>query len=529
VGGGGFVEQQVIRDYGVGIDCHSRFLAVCVLVLRTGKVYRAEKDFPVDWPSLLEARAWVVEKLGDRLKEPLRYSIESTGTYHMPVLRAWGGQPTVVNPLLQGSTRRKTDKLDAKALAHQSITGLWPASFIASDAGLKLRVLWAARGEAARAATRCSNRVNNIVLRFGHTIAAAQPIRSAVGRALISELVGGGVPSVPNVAPDGLPPEVRPVIGGLMDDLEMFTRRAKDAQKACEAFVTANTWPTASGELPGAVLLELLQTVPGVGEVTAMAWLAEVLDPRRFECAEQVAAFAGCDPSLKVSAGKVTEYVRRKGNVRLHRALLFAASTVMREPDSRLAAWGRSIAGRHRKGGYKRAVSAMARRVAAGLWHIHRLGKPFDLAQYHFGKPPRVVDAPVEAIGLTAGQSRSLPPGLKTCAQVAEAFWKGELGQVRGLGAGAMKKISDWIASNRAAPAAPRQYLLKPKTYERKDRRRPCPEGRGGGTQTKGSQTRGKDEVLHHPVREGAGEDLPGGPVVGLPRAARHPGPRRQS
>ena len=31
----------------------------------------------------------------------LRYCIESTGTYHMPVLRAWEGIPCVVNPLLK--------------------------------------------------------------------------------------------------------------------------------------------------------------------------------------------------------------------------------------------------------------------------------------------------------------------------------------------------------------------------------------------------------------------------------------------
>ena len=30
----------------------------------------------------------------------LRYCIESTGTYHMPVLRAWEGIPCVANPLL---------------------------------------------------------------------------------------------------------------------------------------------------------------------------------------------------------------------------------------------------------------------------------------------------------------------------------------------------------------------------------------------------------------------------------------------
>ncbi len=46
-------------------------------------------------------------------------------------------------------------------LAHHSITGIWKPSFIPTESAQVLRVLWAARGEAVRAATRASNRLNN--------------------------------------------------------------------------------------------------------------------------------------------------------------------------------------------------------------------------------------------------------------------------------------------------------------------------------------------------------------------------------
>ena len=150
---------------------------------------RSDAEFKTDWRSLVKARNWALQKLA-QICDPtkLRYCIESTGSYHIPVLKAWSGVPCVVNPLLAGPTRRKTDVLDARMLAHHSITGVWKPSFVPSEPAQVLRVLWAARHEAARRATRCPNRLNNIVLRFGHTFGADCSMRSAEGEGILSDL-----------------------------------------------------------------------------------------------------------------------------------------------------------------------------------------------------------------------------------------------------------------------------------------------------------------------------------------------------
>ncbi len=116
---------DIIRPYGVGIDTHSKFIAVCVLIKKDGDVVRFEKNFPTAWASMLAARDWVLSKLASVLPHLLEYCIESTGCYHMPVLQAFGGVPSVVNPMLAGATHRKTDKLDARMLAQQAMTGMW--------------------------------------------------------------------------------------------------------------------------------------------------------------------------------------------------------------------------------------------------------------------------------------------------------------------------------------------------------------------------------------------------------------------
>jgi hypothetical protein len=128
---------QVLKPYGVGIDTHSEFIAVCVMRQDGDRVVKTEQQFSTEWPSLLQARGWITNTLGLPSDAPFWYCIESTGTYHMPVLLAFGGEPSVVNPLLAGPTRRKTDVLDARLLAHHSITGLWPCSFIPSAGRLE--------------------------------------------------------------------------------------------------------------------------------------------------------------------------------------------------------------------------------------------------------------------------------------------------------------------------------------------------------------------------------------------------------
>ena len=43
------VEVQRLQSYGVGTDCHSEFIAICVYVRINMGVYRYSKDFDTDW------------------------------------------------------------------------------------------------------------------------------------------------------------------------------------------------------------------------------------------------------------------------------------------------------------------------------------------------------------------------------------------------------------------------------------------------------------------------------------------------
>jgi len=441
--------HQVLYDYGVGIDCHSKFIQVCVLYQLGGQVRRAEKEFTTSWDDLVRAKAWAMEVLGPLAKpDVLRYCIESTGAYHMPVLLAWKAIPCVVNPLLAGPTRRKTDVLDARMLAHHSITGIWKPSFIPTESAQVLRVLWAARAEALRAATRASNRINNVVLRFGHTFGATAVMRTAYSEGILSDLIDGQIPDLPGVAPEGLPVEIRTIIAALLLDMTGAVSEGRKATVAAENYIKSRDWPLGEGVTTGTTVLSLLKTVPGVGAATAVTWLAEVTDPRRFSNAKQVAAYAGCDPSLKVSAGKVTSQVRRAGNVRLHQALLHAAGGVLRRPDDKFALWGRSILGRHKKGGFRKACGAIARRIACALWYVHSKGEKFSYEGYTFTRRVYVAVVKVDVILGARAVKVLAKEGITTSQQLADMYYRGKLAGIFGFSEASVQATKAWILLN---------------------------------------------------------------------------------
>ena len=82
-----------LHRYGVGVDCHSRFFQVCVLIPNGTEILKIERKVPALWPELRAAKAWLLRTLSEQgiavSASDLRYTCESTGQYHMPLCLAW--------------------------------------------------------------------------------------------------------------------------------------------------------------------------------------------------------------------------------------------------------------------------------------------------------------------------------------------------------------------------------------------------------------------------------------------------------
>jgi transposase len=122
---------------------------------------------------------------------------------------------------------------------------------------------------------------------------------------------------------------------------------------------------------------ELLDTIPGVGEATAAALLAEVPDIKQYKSARQVAAFAGLVPRERQSGSSVRGRVRlsKIGNSRLRKALYFPAITALRCSPF-FQEWA---AGMRQRGKSKMSVIGAAMRKLIHLaYGVLKTGKPFD-------------------------------------------------------------------------------------------------------------------------------------------------------
>jgi transposase len=113
---------------------------------------------------------------------------------------------------------------------------------------------------------------------------------------------------------------------------------------------------------------ELLDSIPGIGEATAAALLAEVPDLKQYGSARQVAAFAGLVPRERQSGSSVRGRVRlsKIGSSRLRKALYFPAITALR-CSAFFQQWAEGLRQRGKsKDGSDRRGDAQAR--ASGLW-----------------------------------------------------------------------------------------------------------------------------------------------------------------
>jgi transposase len=129
--------------------------------------------------------------------------------------------------------------------------------------------------------------------------------------------------------------------------------------------------------------LARLQQGPGVGPLVAATFYAVIFDPHRFESAKHLAGYIGIVPRTDQSGDRDRHGpISKKGSSEL-RAMLCEAAQHARRVNSPLHPFYRKVRDRH---GYKRAIIAVAHRLARTLWAMMRDGSDFDPARVGSGK-----------------------------------------------------------------------------------------------------------------------------------------------
>jgi transposase len=273
------------------------------------------------------------------------------------LLAALGHEPIVANPsaMFAGRRRRRNDRLDAQFLARQGradVTLLYPLQHRSAAAQCDLEQL-RARDQLVAVRTKLINHVRGAV-------------KSSGGR-----LSRCSAEAFAKRAADELPEPLRVALTPLVEVIADLTRRIAAAEHQL-AVLTRERHPIALH----------LQQPAGVGPLTALAFVLLIEDPTRFPKSRDVGPYFGLVPRLDDS-GDATPQLRisKAGDEFGRRLLVSAAQYILGPfgPECDLRRHGMAIAHRGGKNAKKRAVIAVARKLAVllhQLWVSHAAYDP---------------------------------------------------------------------------------------------------------------------------------------------------------
>lgn len=124
-----------------------------------------------------------------------------------------------------------------------------------------------------------------------------------------------------------------------------------------------------------------LREIKGVGPVTALSYVLTLEDPHRFRKSRDVGPYLGLVPKRDQSGGTDKPLsITKAGNIFLRRLLVNAAQYILGPfgPDCELRRYGLRIASRGGKVAKRKAVVAVARKLAVMMHHIWKNKTVYD-------------------------------------------------------------------------------------------------------------------------------------------------------
>jgi len=129
-----------------------------------------------------------------------------------------------------------------------------------------------------------------------------------------------------------------------------------------------------------AAMVELLSTVPGIGWLTALTLVVEIVDFGRFPDGEALSSYAGLTPSEHSSGNRIRHgHITRQGNP-VVRSVLVESSWILIGKDPEMRRFYERI--KVRRGG-KRAIVAVARKLCHRILAITQSGQPYRVNFTH--------------------------------------------------------------------------------------------------------------------------------------------------
>jgi transposase len=251
-------------------------------------------------------------------------------------------------------SNRKDDRHDARTLARLARIDpelLGPVRHRSAKAQIHLTVI-RARAELVSARTALVNAVRGLTKSYGERLPKCGT--EQVSRELAAKLSG----------------ELREVLEPLLNEIESLNERIKEYDARMEK-IARESYPQVA----------LLKQVKGVGTQIALTYVLTLDDPHRFAKSREVGCFLGLKPGRRNSGESEPQKKISKEGDRYLRTMMVQGAHYILGPfgeDSDLRRWGRKLAERGGKNAKKRAVVAVARKLAVLLHRLWVSGEVYE-------------------------------------------------------------------------------------------------------------------------------------------------------
>jgi transposase len=372
-------DVEIIYERVAAVDVGKKIIAVAVRTPgeKAGKRRQQVRKYTTYYRTLGEMVAWLVSE------GVTHVTMEATGIYWRPVFHALceAERPLEVLLVNAGHVKnvpgRKSDALDAVWLAELTECGLLRGSFIPPREIAVIRELTRYRKKLIEARTSELQRLAKVLEDGGIKIdSVASKLTTVSAREMIEALING------ERDPAVLADLARGVMRKKIPDLAMACAGRFGAQHAlmCTLHLEHIDHLTSmiarldiridEASLPFARQIELLATIPGIGERAAQVIISEIgVDMSRFPTAAHLASWAGLCPGNNESAGRHRSGKTRKGNTELC-AVLTECAWAAGRTATYVGAQFRRFHRRFGKKGGQKAATATAHTLIVIIWHL---------------------------------------------------------------------------------------------------------------------------------------------------------------
>lgn len=337
-------------EYYIGDDAHKKY-SIFVIVDEKSKTSSPERV----WHDKETYRKYLTT-----LPPGSPIAIESVGNWYWMVeaMEQAGHKPVLVHPrkakLLMGKIN-KTDKLDAQGLAMLNLNGSLPAVWIPPAELRDQRELSRMRMSMVKVRTQFKNRIHATLAKYAIVIDEVSDIFGKKGRHLLSTAI------------QKLPPETRQSVEEQLKLLDQVSGQIEQVEEHIREVVK---------ETP---MMQLIKSLPGVGDILAIVIALEIGDVGRFSNAEHLASYSGTVPRIN-SSGDKTYFGRVRPDVNhyLKWAYIEAVNCIALQQNQ--------MTGRHvvellkriqKHKGYPKAAVAVGRHLAEATYCMLKRNEPY--------------------------------------------------------------------------------------------------------------------------------------------------------